>query len=216
MKLSSLLVTGGLFVVIVAAVVVGVREAEKYANEAGAGAIVTVGSAATGEKVTLGAFEVNIFTGRGAISGLTVPNSSIGSSKTSFVVDKAEIRIVPWSLLWGPLHIQSIEVAGPAIDLETSATSSNLAIILAAAAAYALASDGAGGDDKKLRVDHVAITGGKLSGRLYPFSTKLSLTLPDIAMQNLGGGEAGLSQADFAKALLAETVNKSVAAALHY
>ncbi len=34
MKLSSLLVTGGLFVVIVAAVVVGVREAEKYANEA--------------------------------------------------------------------------------------------------------------------------------------------------------------------------------------
>lgn len=215
MKITSLLVKGGLFVVIVAAVVVGVREAERHVNSTGWNAITLVGSAATGEKVTLDAFDVSIITGRGTINGLTVPNSGIGSSPTSFVVDKAEIRIVPWSILWGPLHIRSIEITNPAVDLETSATSSNLTIILAAAAAYAVTADKSGDKEKKLRVDDLTITGAKLSGKIYPLSTKVSLTLPDIKMSNLGSSGDGMSQADFVQAVLTQVVNQATTSALH-
>lgn len=214
MKLASILVQGGLFVVIVAAAVVGVREAQKYVDATGQNAITVVGSVATGEKVTLDEFSVNIFTGRGAISGLTVPNSGVGSSPTSFVVDKAEVKIVPWSLLWGRLHIRSIDITNPVIDLETSATSSNLAIILAAAAAYAVTADKSD-DDKKLRVDSLTITGAKLTGKIYPLSTKISLTLPDIKMSNMGSNGDGMTQADFVQAVLTEVVNQATTSALH-
>ena len=215
MKLKSLLIQGGAFVIIVAAVVVGVREAEKYVNSTGQTAIVAVGSAATGEKVTLDSFDVNIFTGSGSIAALTVPNSGIGSSKTSFVVDKAEIKITPWSILWGPLHIKSIEITNPAIDLETSATSSNLAVILLAAGAYATTADSSGGDDKKLRVDSLTINGAKLTGKLYPLPTSLSTTLPTIQMTNLGSQGDGMTQADFVKAVLTQVVNQATTSALH-
>ena len=49
MKLTSILIQGGLFVVIVAAAVVGVREAQKHVDSTGQNAIATIGSAATGE-----------------------------------------------------------------------------------------------------------------------------------------------------------------------
>lgn len=214
MKLTSLIVQGGLVVVIIAAAVVGVREVQKHVNSTGQNALTVVGSAATGEKVTLDEFTVNIFTGEGAITGLTVPNSGIGSSPTSFVVENAQVKIAPWSILWGPLHIKSIDITNPAIDLETSATSSNLAIILAAAAAYALTADTSDGDDKKLRVDNLTISGAKLSGKIYPLSTKISLTMPDIKMNNMGADGEGITQADFAQAILTQVVNQAMTSAV--
>ncbi|WP_340150895.1 hypothetical protein [uncultured Sneathiella sp.] len=215
MHLKSLFINGGITIVVIVAIVAGVYAAEKHVNSTAKDAIVTVGSYATGEKVTLDAFDVNILTGRGSITGLTVPNSSIGSSKTSFVVDKAEIRITPWSILWGPLHIKSIDITNPAVDLETSATSSNLAIILAAAAAYAATADSSGDKSDKLRVDSLTITGGKLSGKIYPLTTTYSTTLPDIRMSDMGGSD-GMTQADFVKALLTQVVNQSTTAALKH
>lgn len=215
MNVKSQFINGGVIVVVIAAIVAGVYTAEKHVNSTAKDAIVTVGSYATGEKVTLDAFDVNILTGRGSIAGLTVPNSNVGSSKTSFVVDKAEIQITPWSILWGPLHIRSIEITNPAIDLETSATSSNLAIILAAAAAYAVTADSSGSKSGKLRVDSLTITGGKLSGKVYPISTKFSTTLPDIKMSDMGGSD-GMTQADFVKAVLTKVVNQATTAALKY
>jgi hypothetical protein len=215
MKLKSFLIQGGALFVVVAAVVVGVIEAEKRVNSAGQTAIVTIGSAATGEKVTLGSFEVNIFTGNGSITSLTVPNSGIGSSKTSFVVDEAKIKITPWSVLWGPFHIKSIEITNPQIDLETSATSSNLAVILLAAGAYAVTVDGSADKGKKLRADSLTINGAKLTGKIYPLSTKFSTTLPPIKMQNLGSQGDGMTQADFVKAVLTQVVNQATTSALH-
>ncbi|MEX1035181.1 MAG: hypothetical protein WDZ54_04450 [Sneathiella sp.] len=157
---------------------------------------------------------MNIFTGRGSITGLTVPNSNIGKSKTSFVVDNAEVQIVPWSVLWGPLHIRSIEITNPAVDLQTSATSSNLAVILAAAAAYAVKADSSGNKDDKLRVDALTITGGKLTGKVYPLTTTFLTTLPDIKMSNMGGRD-GMTQADFVQAVLIKVVNQATASALN-
>ncbi|MCF8465783.1 MAG: hypothetical protein K9G33_00120 [Sneathiella sp.] len=199
MKLKSLLIPGGTLVVIVAAFVFGVREDEKYVNSTGQTPIVTIGSAAAGEKVTLNSFDVNIFTGSDRISALTVPNSGIGSSNTGFVVGKAEIKITPWSVLWRSLHIKSIEITNPAIDLATSATSSNLAVILLAAGAYAATADSSGGDDKKLRLDSLTINGAKLTRKINPLSTPLSTTLPTIQMTDLGSQGDGMTQADLVK-----------------
>jgi hypothetical protein len=215
MKLTSVLLQGGLFVVIVAAAVIGVREAQRHVDTGGRNAITVVGSAATGEKVALDDFSVNIFTGKGAIAGLIVPNSGVGSSPTSFVVDKAEVSIVPWSVLWGPLHIRSIDISNPSVDLETSATSSNLAVILAAAAAYAVTADKSDGDNKKLRVDNLTITGAKLTGKIYPFSSKISITLPDIKINNMGTTGDGMTQADFVQTVLTEVVNQATKSALN-
>ena len=215
MKLKSLLIKGGLFVVVVATIAASVREVEKHVNATGMSAIVAIGSAATGEKITLDSFDVNIFTGSGSITALSVPNSGIGSSKTSFVVDKAEIKIAPWSLFWGPLHIKSIEITNPQVDLETSATSSNLAIILLAAGAYVATADGSSGTDKKLRVDNLTINGAKLSGKIYPLTTPFSTTMPTIQMKNLGSQGDGMTSADFVQAVLTEVVNQATASAMH-
>ena len=87
--------------------------------------------------------------------------------------------------------------------------------ILAAAAAYAVTADKSDGEDKKLRVDNLTITGAKLSGKIYPLSTKISMTLPDIKMNNMGANGDGMSQADFVKAVLTQVVNQATTSALH-
>ncbi|PHQ69789.1 MAG: hypothetical protein COB93_07135 [Sneathiella sp.] len=215
MSLKSLLITGGVVIVIAAAIVVGVREAEKHVNSSALNAITEIGSAATGETVTLGSFDVDIFTGHGSITALIVPNSDIGSSKTSFSVASADIRITPWSILWGPLHIKSIEITAPQIDLETSATSSNLTVILIAAGAYAISAANENGGEKKLRVDNLTITNAKLSGKVYPFSTTFSTTMPTIQMKDLGSTGDGLTPGDLVNQVLTQVVNQATTAALH-
>ncbi len=214
MKITTLFVAGGVVVAAAIATIAAFRAAESHINSAGASAIVTVGSAATGEKVTLDGIEVSLLSGRGTLTNLRVPNSAAGKAPYSFVLDSVSLSIVPWSLLGGPLHIKSIEIRGPAIDLETNASGSNLTLILAAAAAYALASSADEGE--KLRIDDLTITGGRLSATLYPFSTKVSTTVPDIVMRDMGAGGEGMSQADFVAALLNETVNQATKAALSF
>lgn len=108
----------------------------------------------------------------------------------------------------------SLQFANPAVDIETSATSSNLAIILAAAVAYAVTANKSD-DDKKLRVDNLTITGAKLTGKLYPLSTMISMTLPDIKMNSMGADGDGMTQADFVQVLLTEVANQATTSALH-
>lgn len=216
MKITTLVVAGGVVIGAVVAAIAAFRAAESHINTTGANAIITVSSAATGEKVTLDGLAIDLLSGRGTLTNLRVPNSAAGKAPYSFVLDSVSLSIVPWSVLKGPLHIRSIEIRGPAIDLETNASGSNLTLILAAAAAYALASSGSPDAGEKLRIDELSITGGRLSATLYPFSTKVSTTVPDIVMRDMGRDGEGMSQADFVVKLLNETVNQATKAALSF
>jgi hypothetical protein len=61
----------------------------------------------------------------------------------------------------------------------------------------------------------LTITGAKLSGKIYPLSTKVSMTLPDIKMNNMGTNGDGMSQADFVQAVLTQVVNQATTSVLH-
>lgn len=207
---------GMIFLVLFAGVIyLGIREAGEYFSSNTKQAIVTIGSAATGEKVTLDEFTVNLFTGKAQIKNLLVPNSGIGSAQYSFKVGGVNATLSPWSLFWGPVRIKSIEIVAPAIDLEASATSSNLAIIVLSAGAYAALAGGSKSDEPGLRIDNLAITGARLSGKAYPLSMSISTTLPSIIMKDLGDPEKGMPAADFVNQLLTTVVNQATTTVLH-
>ncbi|MCR9213360.1 MAG: hypothetical protein NXI13_06545 [Proteobacteria bacterium] len=194
---SWLMVTGGVLLAIILAVVGAVIFAQERMNDAGKKALVIFGSLATGEAVTVSGFKVSLLTGRGTIESLQVPNSNLGSAKNSFSVDKIDIEIAPLSLIAGPLHIRSVKITSPNIDLETTATSSNLAVILAAAAAYVASLSGKENGQEKLRIDSVSLTDIAVSGKIYPLTKKFSTKISSIALGGFGTEGDGVTIADF-------------------
>ncbi len=192
------MMVGGMLVVIIAAIAGAVIFVQDRINTNGKKALASFASQATGEAVTLRDFKVSILTGRGYIEEFHVPNSNVGSAEDSFAVEKIDIHIAPLSLIWGPLHVKSIDIATPTVELETSMTSSNLAIILAAAAAYVAASSLTEGGEDKLKVDSLTLSNVAVRGNIYPSTAKLNISIPSITMGDFGAEEGGLSVAEFA------------------
>lgn len=208
-------VTGGVLVVIVLAIIGAVVYAQEKANTAGKNALVKFGSLATGETVTVGNFEVSLLTGKGHIENLHVPNSNLGTAKDSFSVEKIDIQIALLSLIMGPLHIKSVAITSPNIDLETTATSSNLAVILAAAAAYAASLSGKGSVEEKLKIDSLTLSEIAVSGKIYPLTKKFSTTIHSLNLGGFGTDGDGVTVANFAYQFINALITQVQNSVLH-
>ncbi|MZR29129.1 hypothetical protein [Sneathiella litorea] len=125
-----------------------------------------------------------------------------------------QTKNAPWGILWDPSNIKSIDIIDPAIYFETTTIYSKLPINIIAAETYAGTPDQSG-EEKNTTLESLSITGVKLTKGISPLSTKTSMTLPDIAINNLGNDGDGMSQADVVQAVLTEVVNQSMEAALH-
>ncbi len=167
------------------------------------GSIVKAGVNSFGPKLTL--TDVNLagasispFTGSGTLTGLTVANPPGWKNPQAFSLGKIHLSVAPFSLTGDHIIINELLIDAPEFDYESRLTDSNIAQILANIQKFGGTSAGAGtptatnGKPVKFEVKKFRLTNAKVSvglaGVVIP-----PLPMPDIAMDDLGTKEGGIS-----------------------
>lgn len=204
----------GLFVVfilfIVAIVVVGLS-----LNTAIKQGVETFGPQITKVDVKLDGVSLSLFSGSGAIKGLVIGNPEGYKTDHAMSLGLASLAISPGSLLSDKIVVKSIRIEAPQITVEVGPGGSNLQRIQKNLESYA----GGGTTDtnqppetqapaeskpgKKLQVDEVLITGGKVTLGAAALGGKLvEAPLPEIHLKDLGQGPEGITGAELGKVVL--------------
>ena len=204
---------GVALVVIIIAVVLGVRFMLDSAVKKG---VETVGPMVTKVSVKLDSVSISVLSGSGAVRGLVVGNPEGFKTPSAISVGSASVNIVPKSVLSDKIVIKSIAIEAPEITYETSFKSSNLTTIMANIDSFTggsgTASDKeAASAQRKLQVDDVVISGGKIHVSITTLAGKsVTVPLPTIHLTNLGQGPEGITAADLTKRILGEIEKNTV------
>lgn len=175
----------------------------------------TVGPMVTKVDVKLQSVSLSLFSGSGKIKGLVVGNPPEFKAPNSISVGSASLALEPKSLFSDKVIIKSIVIEAPEITYEQSLSGNNLSKLQANVAA----ATGGGGTQpakpkepsapteakpsKKLQVNQVVITGGKVHASVTELGGKsATLPLPEIRLQNLGTGPEGITPAELTAQVL--------------
>lgn len=175
-------------------------------------AVETIGSDATQAKVTLNSVDLDMFQGTGGMSGLTVGNPKGFKTPSAFELGSISLQLDKDSIGKNPIVIKSIAITGPIVTYEKAGGSSNVDAIKANVDAYAKKFGGAGGEAKKeaaageeqkLVIEKLTITGGKVNLNAGILGGKsLEAPLPDITLTDIGKDSGGSSPAAVTKAVI--------------
>ncbi len=191
--------------------------------------IETYGSAATQTSVSLSRVHLDVRSGSGELSGLTI-GAPTGYQKTAIALGGVVIAVDPSSIMAStrPIIIRDVTIDAPSITYEMDASGgNNLQTIANNAKSYAAtmqqkigarssASNGTNADGgRKIIIKHLVIHSAKLSitQPLLP-SQNLGATLPDITLTDIGQATNGATPADVTNQLLAVFITKASAAAI--
>lgn len=205
----------GLFVVlillIVAVVAVGLS-----LNGAIKKGVETFGPQIAKVPVKLDGVSLSLFSGSGAIKGLVIGNPEGYKTDHAMSVGMASVSVAPGSVFSDKIVVKSIRIEAPQVTFELGPGGSNLQRIqdnLGSSSADAAepakpAEEKAPGDAKpakKLQVDEVIITGGKVTLGMAALGGKLvEAPLPEIRINNLGQGPEGITGAELGKEILSQ------------
>jgi hypothetical protein len=189
------------------------------------GALEGVGSELLGTKVTVAAVELDLISGAGRISGVSIANPSGYSSGNAFQMDTIGLRIDLSSLATQPLIINELNIQNPVVRVEAKEDGrSNLKALLdnidknsskadKKAAEQQPESDNVPkGEPARISFGRLAVTGVRVHASLPGQETE-TIAVPDIVMENVGQ-EAGLTPAGIGKAIIGEIAKESLEAAL--
>jgi uncharacterized protein involved in outer membrane biogenesis len=175
-------------------------------------AVETIGSEATQAKVTLNAVDLDMFQGTGGMTGLIVANPKGFKTPSAFELGSISMQLDKDSIGKNPIVIKSIAIAGPIVTYEKSGGTSNVDAIKANVDAYAKKFAGSGGEEKKqsasgeeqkLVIERLTITGGKVKLNAGILGDKtLDAPLPDITLTDIGKNSGGSSPAEVTKAVI--------------
>lgn len=200
-----------LLVVLIIAVVLGVHF---FLDGAVKKAVETIGPQITKVDVKLDSVSISILSGSGKIKGLVIGNPEGFKSPSSISLGKASLGLKTTSLLSDKIVIRSIVLEAPEITFEQSLKGNNLLTL----------QKNLGGDAstkeqpkeqpkeksaaaKKLQVDDVLITGGKIHVTVSALGGKsATVPLPPIHFTNLGTGADGITPAELSKRILSEII----------
>jgi hypothetical protein len=178
-------------------------------------AIETVGTEVAGVKVSVGDVKISLSDGKASISGLTVANPSGFTTPTAFALGQIAIAIDTGSVTGNPIVIKDITVAKPQVTYEMAGAGSNIDAIQKNVAAKtgggakkAEDKPAAKGDDKKLVIDRLAITGGTVTLATAIPGVKGSANLADIVLTGIGKKSGGATGAEVAGQVL-DAITKS-------
>ncbi len=181
-------------------------------------AVETIGPQITKVDVKLDSVSISILTGSGSIKGLVLGNPEGYKAASSISLGKASLSLKPTSLLSDKIVVRSIVLEAPEITLEQGLKGNNLMTL----------QKNLGGDSgaekeqtkeqpkeqsagKKLQVDDVLITGGKIHVTVSGLGGKTAMVpLPTIHFTNLGTGPDGITPADLSKRILSELIGSAV------
>jgi hypothetical protein len=186
----------------------------------------TIGPKVTKVDVKLDSVGLSLLSGGGTIKGLVLGNPSGFKTPYAISVGEASLVLTPRSLLSDKIIVKSIKVQGPEITYETNLKDSNLSKIVAnmqevtggghkePAKPKEPAQPKEGKPAKKLQVDEVIITGGKIHVAVTALGGgTATVPLPDIHLKDLGAGPDGITPEDLTIKILGAIEQGTVKAA---
>lgn len=172
-----------------------------------------IGPEVTGTTMTLAGVKISPLSGKGEVQEFVVGNPSGYQTPDAFKVSKVQVGLEPTSLMGEKIVIKEVYVDGAELTYERSGGSSNIEDIqkhVEKIIGMASGSEGegqtAGGDNgegKKLQIDHLVMKNVKvkLSAGILK-GDAISLSLPDIELNDIGQGPEGATPAEVAKAVV--------------
>ena len=165
--------------------------------------------------VTLDGVSLSIFSGAGSIKGLVIGNPEGYKTPQAMSVGLASVAVSPGSILSDKIVVKSIRIEAPQITFELGPGGNNLQRIqenLGSASAPAgdkpkpadeKGSPATSKPGKKLQVDEVVISGGKVTLAASLLGGKLiEAPLPEIRLKDLGQGPEGITGPELGKQIL--------------
>jgi hypothetical protein len=171
-------------------------------------AIEDVGSKVAGVKVSVSSVSIKITEGKGTISGLTVANPKGFKTPNAFSLGSVTVGIDTSSVTKNPVVIKEISVAAPQVTYEMGDGGSNIDVIQKNVQAFtgggsqAKSEPAKGGEETKLIIDLLQLTGGKLTLATPLPGGTASADLPDIKLTGIGRSGNGASAAEVASKVL--------------
>ena len=210
----------GLVVIVVVAVVLLLGNIDKIVK----GALEGIGSELLGVPVTVAAVEINIKSGSGQITGLTIANPA-GYEGNAFQMDMVRLGINLGSLGKQPLIIDELNIKSPVVRLEVKEDgSSNLQALMNNMNKNSATADKKAAEQQS---DSKAVPAGeplRISfGKLAMTGVTVHVTkvdeepetvvIPDIVRENVGE-ETGLTPGEVGNVIIGAIINSSLETAL--
>jgi uncharacterized protein involved in outer membrane biogenesis len=175
----------------------------------------TVGPQITQVPVTLDGVSLSVFSGSGALKGLTIGNPDGYKTPEAMSVGLASLAVKPSSIFSDKIVVKHIRIEAPKITFELGPGGNNLQRIqknLEAASgggSPATPADPAPaketGPGKKLQVDEVVVTGGVVTFGVAALGGKVyEAPLPEVRLEKLGQGPEGITAAELGKVILSK------------
>lgn len=156
----------------------------------------TGGSKVLNTHVTLDNSDISVFSGSGALAGLTIGNPSGFKTEYAFHLKQVQVALDVKSVTSDTIHIKNVLIDAPSIIFEGGFGKSNLSQLLANAKAFsgggtkdAEAKNEEKGDSpqKKMLIDTVTIANGSISVSMNILQgQKLTVPLPTIELSDIG------------------------------
>ena len=166
--------------------------------------------------VTLEGVNLSLLSGSGGIKGLVIGNPEGYKTPHAMSLGLASVSVSPASVLSDKIVVKSIRIEAPQITIEIGPGGSNLQRIQENLESYSGGStdktkpveENAPAESKpgkKLQVDEVVISGGKVTlGAAILGGKLIEAPLPEIRMSNLGQGPEGITGAELGKQILSQ------------
>lgn len=215
MKKAVLIVVGLLVLVLLGVVGVGLA----YLGPLIKKGVETVGPMVTKVDVTLASANLNLLGGHASLKGLKVGNPPGYQTDAAMKLGEVSLSVAPGSVFADKVHIKSVSIIGPEINLEGGLQENNLGKILENVQAFSGSStnqtDTAA--TKKIQLDSFVLRGARVTANLnVPGLQPVSVTLPDIELRDLGQGPEGITSAELTSQVMKLVTSKTIAAVAEY
>ncbi|MCC7167600.1 MAG: hypothetical protein IT565_08515 [Rhodospirillales bacterium] len=187
-------------------------------------AIETVGSEATGVKVSVGAVKISLTEGKGSITGVSIGNPQGFKTANAFSLGEISLALDTGTVTKDPVVIKEIKVGAPQVTYEMATGGSNIDAIQKNVQAFAAKAGGGGGgatkpaekDGKagpKLVIDRLAVSGGAVTLATPIPGAQATGKLGDITLTGIGRDKGGATPAQVAQQFLDALSKSAVQAA---
>lgn len=156
----------------------------------------TGGSKVLGAPVSLNNSDISIFSGSGALTGLTIGNPAGFNTDYAFQLKEVKVDLNVKSVTSDTIHIKNILIDAPSIIFEGGFGKSNLSQLLANAKAFSgggtqdngeKSNDKGDSQQKKMLIDQVTIANGSIGVSMNILQgQKLTVPLPTIELSDIG------------------------------
>lgn len=211
--MKKFLIFGGLaLLLVIAGVYIGVAF---FLGSAVKSAVNRLGPKLTGAPVELASATISPLSGTGTLGGFTVGNPPGWSANRAFYLGTVHVELVPSSLRGDVIIINELVIDQPEFNYETRVVSSNIGDLVANIEKYT----GGGGETakdsgppKKFIVKKLRFTNGKAT--VGAGGAALPVPLPEIALDNVGMAEGGVTSGRLSAIILADVLKTIVRAAI--